>query len=122
MTTLMPTQTELINLSIIQELMVGDPINYQKILKELIISTIANTEKMYINFYDKNWKGIKLAAHTLKSNAKYIGNEELISILKKIEFESEVERNYENTTVLVDRYKKLWTVLRAELSTLLQSS
>ena len=33
MTTSTSSQTELINLSIIQELMVGDPINYQKILK-----------------------------------------------------------------------------------------
>jgi HPt (histidine-containing phosphotransfer) domain-containing protein len=105
-----------IDVSALEHLMDDDVTSLKKVLNELLLSSIANSERLYLNFQEKKWESLKSTAHFLKGNARYIGNKELLNLLRSIEHEAIHNQDYNQMSELIFDYKHLMNLIKAEIS------
>lgn len=64
-----------------------------KLLEEIVKGSEKNFESLNLNYLSQNWEMIKNNAHFLKSNFRYLGCQEMTTVLKEIELEASSTAN-----------------------------
>jgi len=109
-----------INLSSIQTLIGNKPPLIKQILHEILLGSERNTLLLIENFRSENWNSLKGNAHFLKSNFRYLGNQKMVDILRKIELNSPDESKRSEIPSLVQEYELEYTQVILELKDYLQ--
>ena len=81
----MSENLEILNYTIIEEAkqLMGD--RFPSIIKYFLEDTQSYAEEIEKNIGEKNFEGVMIAAHTIKSSAKQIGTERISECAKQIE-------------------------------------
>ncbi|MDX2188809.1 MAG: hypothetical protein SFY32_03005 [Bacteroidota bacterium] len=88
----------------------------KKLVREIIDGSERNSTLLKENYALKNWNSLRGNAHFLKSNFRYLGNQRMVEILKKIELNSpDVNKRHELPS-LVNEFNSEYPLVINELN------
>lgn len=103
------------NLAYMRTLTGGDSSKLVKYINLFLQEAPAEIEKMLSMLNEKNWAGLRTAAHTLKPKLGYMGIKELEQDILSIENNAEAQTNLNELPAMVEKVKNICTLAFQEL-------
>ena len=116
----MNTQTNLVNLSFLRDFAKGDTQKIRKYISMYLKTTPEVVNQLNEMIRDKDTDGIKRAAHSLKSQTKYMGADELSAIMREIEYISSDHANMDRIGELAKQAMNINRLVNESLNEILE--
>lgn len=87
----------------------------QSLLEDLVKGSDKTFAQMVENFDKKNWNSLRNNAHFLKSNFRYLGNQQLMNVLKAIELNSPDESKRDSIIGLMHEFESGYPIVMNEV-------
>jgi len=112
----METKKKVTDLSYLKQLSKGDNGFIREMISVFIEQTPESIRNLETNLDNKNWVMLRAVAHKMKPSFSFVGLQELIDVIKKIEDYAETETNLGELPLLIKRVKEVCGEAISELN------